>query len=165
MNFQEFKTLSADAATSIANSAKVKRGANFEKEVEGLLKKYRMLPAVTSLKGSPFKTKYFPNILIDENGSQITVHSKLTDFYVPKYNLLVEVTTGISDTKEKEFYVSRQSVTLDPSKYEYVVFVQNRPADIMADRLKHANVNVIYGLQEIETWIATKSIQQILTKP
>jgi hypothetical protein len=165
MNFQEFKTLSADAATSIANSAKVKRGANFEKEVESLLKKYRMLPAVTSLKGSPFKTKYFPNILIDENGNQITVHSKLTDFYVPKYNLLVEVTTGISDTKEKEFYVSKQSVTLDPSKYEYVVFVQNRPADIMADRLKHANVNVIYGLQEIEKWISNKSIQQILTKP
>lgn len=165
MDSQEFKTLSADKATSIANSVKVKRGANFEKDVELLLKKYRMLPDVKSLKGSPFKTKYFPNILVDENGNQITVHSKLTDFYVPKYNLLVEVTTGISDTKEKEFYVSRQSVSLDPSNYEYVVFVQSRPADIMADRLKNANVNVIYGLQEIETWISNKSNESISTKP
>jgi hypothetical protein len=163
-NFQEFKTLSVDAATSIANSAKVKKGASFEKEVETLLIKHQMLPNVKSLKGSPFKTKYFPNILVDENGNQMIVHSKLTDFYVPKYNLLIEVTTGISDTKEKEFYISKQSVSLDKSNYEYVVFVQSKPADIMANRLKKANVNIIYGLPEIEKWIVNKSNQKFLIK-
>ena len=165
-------------ASSVAAKQKVKKAAKFEKEVETLLRKYGLLPNqkdskgdYISLTGSPFKTKFFPNYIVDEENGVIQVHQKLTDFWVPKHNLLVECTTSISDTKEKEFYVSKQSVsTMNKQKYDgiihdYVVFVQTPAADIMANRLEKAGVKVIYTLPNIEKYIAEKAAQKINPKP
>jgi len=164
-------------ASSVAAKQKVKKAAKFEKEVETLLRKYGLLPNqkdskgdYISLTGSPFKTKFFPNFIKTESGVQM-VHQKLTDFWVPKYNLLVECTTSISDTKEKEFYISKQSVDeMNKQKYDgiihdYVVFVQSPAADIMAKRLEKAGIRVIYSIPNIEKYIAEKASQMVQPKP
>ncbi len=165
----ELKIAALQHATSVAAQQKVKKAAKFEKEVEGLLRKYELLPNqkdskgdYISLTGSPFKTKFFPNYITIDNGVKM-VHQKLTDFWVPKYNLLVECTTSISDTKEKEFYISRQSVDeMNKQKYDgiihdYVVFVQSPAADIMAKRLEKAGVKIIYGISNIEKYIIERA--------
>jgi len=163
-------------ASSVAAQQKVKKAAKFEKEVETLLRKYGLLPNqkdskgdYISLTGSPFKTKFFPNYITTDAGVKM-VHQKLTDFWVPKYNLLVECTTSISDTKEKEFYISKQSVDeMNKQNYggithDYVVFVQSPAADIMAKRLEKAGVKIIYSLPNIEKYIAEKASEKIEIK-
>jgi len=172
----ELKVAALQHATSVAAQQKVKKAARFEKEVETLLRKYGLLPNQKDSKGdyisltsSPFKTKFFPNYITTDNGVKM-VHQKLTDFWVPKFNLLVECTTSISDTKEKEFYISKQSVDeMNKQNYggithDYVVFVQSPAADIMAKRLEKAGVKIIYSLPNIEKYIAEKASEQIQSK-
>lgn len=171
MTVNQLKAQAYQHAQSVASSLKVKKAAKFEKEVERLLRKHGLLPEfrdqngeLIPLTGSPFKTKFFPNIIFDKENGVKQVHQKLTDFWVPKHNLLVECTTSVSDTKEKEFYISKQSVDYDPAQYDYVVFVENHPSDIMRGRIEKAGIDMIVTLPEIEKYIIQKSKEKIKTK-
>lgn len=156
---------------SIAAQSKVKNGANFETNVESLLKFYKLVPQIKdskgrdySLKTSPFRTQKVPLNINNQYSVSTKVHEKIIDFWIPKHKLFIECTTGISDGKEKELYLVQQSINIQYRDSEYVVFVEYPPSPIVSERLKNAGIEVICGIKNIDSYLQKLSITPVMFK-
>jgi hypothetical protein len=93
-------------ALAYASSEKTKKGKKWEKEIQKVLADSDFLPQ-GELTGSIFKRTTF-NFYVQ--GLSQPVHKKITDFYLPKFNHIVEAKDGLSDSTEQAIYFSVNSL-------------------------------------------------------
>lgn len=100
------KMFTLQDAISYANSLKTQKGKKWEMEIQTGLAKANFLPE-GDLTGSIFKRTTF-NFYVQ--GLSQPVHKKITDFYLPKFNHIVEAKDGLSDSTEQAIYFSVNSL-------------------------------------------------------
>jgi len=137
-------------AKSYLASQKTKTGKKWEKELENELVKHNFLPNLP-LNGSLFKTTTF-KFKIDEFDD--SNHKKITDFYLPIFNHIVESKESISDSTEQGLAFSIKSL-LEFKEYgddfEFIVIVKQKPSPAMFKRLEKRaaayskNFKIFYG--------------------
>lgn len=142
------KKKATKSAKSIASSQNVKKSNAFEKKVEDLLKKYGLLPNVP-LKSSPFKTKTV---------SFSAYRKKIADFWLPKFDLVVECSLSTT-TKRDELPDYKESGI--KNGFNFVSFIEQYSDTAIDKELAKQNIEIIYGMADIEQYIANKALENI----
>ena len=142
-------------ARSFLASEKTKNGKQWEATIQSKLVKSEFLPN-GNLKGSLFKTTTFKFEFDYSN------HKKITDFYLPTYNHIIEGKEGISDSTEQALAFSVKSL-IDYKEFgddfEFILLVKDKPSPSMFKRLeKRANAysknfKIYYGESGIDLYI------------
>jgi len=144
------KMFTLEDARAYLASEKSKAGRKWEEELQKELVKHDYLPKF-DLKGSIFKTTTF-KFKIDEFDD--SNHKKITDFYLPLYNHIVESKESISDSTEQGLAFSLKSL-MEFKEYgdtfEFIIIVKDKPSLSMFKRMEKRaaayskNFKVFYG--------------------
>ena len=145
-------------AKSFLAGQKTLAGKKWEADLQTALVKNKFLPDL-NLTGSVFKTTTF-KFKIDEFDD--SNHKKITDFYLPIFNHLIESKESISDSTEQGLAFSIKSL-IDYKEYgddfEFIVLVKQKPSPAMFKRLEKRakayskNFKIYYGEGGIAQYI------------
>jgi hypothetical protein len=167
------KMFTKEDAMSYANSIRTKGGQKWEGFIQNRLVKAGYLPA-GDLNGSIFKTAKF-TFKIDEDDD--SGHQKLSDFFLPRYNHLIEAKESLSDSTEQAIAFSVQTL-INTNEYgndfKFILLIDKKPAPAMLKRLMarankyskyfeyrigEAGVNeYIDSLKQLETEVETNEL-------
>lgn len=128
------KMFTMEEAISFAHGQKSKAGKKWEGVIQTKLVKEGFLPN-GELGGSLFKTAKF-SFKIDEDDD--SGHQKLSDFYLPKYNDLIEAKESLSDSTEQAIAFSIQSLINSKEygdNFKFVLLIDKKPSPTMMKRL------------------------------
>lgn len=128
------KMFTMEEAISYAHGQKSKAGKKWEGFIQKNLVKEGFLPD-GDLVGSLFKTAKF-SFKIDEDDD--SGHQKLTDFYLPKYNDLIEAKESLSDSTEQAIAFSVQSLIQSQEygdNFKFILLIDKKPSPAMMKRL------------------------------
>lgn len=152
------KMFTLEDAKSFLAGQKTLAGKKWEADLQTALVKNKFLPDL-NLKGSVFKTTTF-KFKIDEFDD--SNHKKITDFYLPIFNHLIESKESISDSTEQGLAFSIKSL-IDYKEYgddfEFIVLVKQKPSPAMFKRLEKRakayskNFKIYYGEGGIAQYI------------
>lgn len=144
------KMFTLEDARAYLASEKTKAGKKWEEELQNELVKNKFLPD-GDLRGSLFKTTTF-KFKIDEFDD--SNHKKITDFYLPIFNHIVESKESISDSTEQGLAFSLKSL-MEFKEYgdnfEFIIIVKDKPSPSMFKRMEKRaaayskNFKVFYG--------------------
>lgn len=137
-------------AVSYAAGEKTKKGKKWETDCQKILTEFEMLPA-GDISKSFFKKTTF-NFVVKHLDSP--VHKKITDFYLPKYNHIIECKDGLSDSSEQAIYFSVSS--LYESKefgedFKFILFLKEEDSNKARTKRmqtfaeKHPNFKIYIG--------------------
>lgn len=146
-----------DARSYLAGE-KTAAGKQWEAKLQTELVKHKFLPDL-DLKGSIFKTTTF-KFKIDEFDD--SNHKKITDFYLPVFNHIIESKESISDSTEQGLAFSIKSL-IEYKEYgdnfEFIVIVKDKPSPAMFKRFEkrakayNKNFKIYYGEGGISQYI------------
>jgi len=152
------KMFTLEDAKSFLAGQKTLAGKKWEADLQTALVKNKFLPDL-NLTGSVFKTTTF-KFKIDEFDD--SNHKKITDFYLPIFNHLIESKESISDSTEQGLAFSIKSL-IDYKEYgddfEFIVLVKQKPSPAMFKRLEKRakayskNFKIYYGEGGIAQYI------------
>ena len=152
------KMFTLEDAKSFLAGQKTLAGKKWEADLQTALVKNKFLPDL-NLTGSVFKTITF-KFKIDEFDD--SNHKKITDFYLPIFNHLIESKESISDSTEQGLAFSIKSL-IDYKEYgddfEFIVLVKQKPSPAMFKRLEKRakayskNFKIYYGEGGIAQYI------------
>jgi hypothetical protein len=152
------KMFTLEDAKSFLAGQKTLAGKKWEADLQKALVKNKFLPEL-DLTGSVFKTTTF-KFKIDEFDD--SNHKKITDFYLPIFNHLIESKESISDSTEQGLAFSIKSL-IDYKEYgtnfEFIVLVKQKPSPAMFKRLEKRakayskNFKIYYGEGGISEYI------------
>ena len=152
------KMFTLEDAKSFLAGQKTLAGKKWEADLQTALVKNKFLPDL-NLTGSVFKTTTF-KFKIDEFDD--SNHKKITDFYLPIFNHLIESKESISDSTEQGLAFSIKSL-IDYKEYgdnfEFIVLVKQKPSPAMFKRLEKRakayskNFKIYYGEGGIPQYI------------
>jgi hypothetical protein len=144
------KMFTLEDAKSFLAGQKTLAGKKWEADLQTALVKNKFLPDL-NLTGSVFKTTTF-KFKIDEFDD--SNHKKITDFYLPIFNHLIESKESISDSTEQGLAFSIKSL-IDYKEYgddfQFIVLVKQKPSPAMFKRLEKRaiayskNFKIYYG--------------------
>lgn len=152
------KMFTLEDAKSFLAGQKTLAGKKWEADLQTALVKNNFLPKL-DLTGSVFKTTTF-KFKIDEFDD--SNHKKITDFYLPIFNHLIESKESISDSTEQGLAFSIKSL-IDYKEYgndfEFIVLVKQKPSPAMFKRLEKRakayskNFKIYYGEGGISQYV------------
>ena len=158
-------------AKSFLAGEKTKAGKKWEAMLQKELVKNGFLPDL-NLRGSIFKTTTF-KFKIDEIDD--SNHKKITDFYLPMFNHIIESKESISDSTEQGLVLSIKSLIENKEygdDFEFIVLCKQKPSPSMFKRLEkrayayNKNFKIYYGENGILEYISyLKSITDIRRQP
>jgi len=93
-------------AVSYANGEKTKKGKKWEKDCQEIFVGNGLLPE-GDISKSLFKRTTFDFVV---KHLTAPIHRKITDFYLPKFNQIIECKDGLSDSTEQAIYFSVNSL-------------------------------------------------------
>jgi len=128
------KMFTMEEAISFAHGQKSIAGKKWEGVIQKNLVKAGFLPD-GDLLGSLFKTSKF-SFKIDEDDD--SGHQKLSDFYLPKFNDLIEAKECLSDSTEQAIAFSVQSLINSKEygdNFKFVLIIDKKPSPTMMKRL------------------------------
>lgn len=128
------KMFTMEEAISFAHGQKSKAGKKWEGVIQKKLVKEGFLPD-GELVGSIFKTAKFSFKIDEEDDSG---HQKLSDFYLPKYNDLIEAKESLSDSTEQAIAFSVQSLINSKeygNNFKFILIIDKKPSPAMMKRL------------------------------
>lgn len=152
------KMFTIEDAKSFLAGQKTLAGKKWEADLQTALVKNKFLPDL-NLTGSVFKTTTFKFKIDKFDDSN---HKKITDFYLPIFNHLIESKESISDSTEQGLAFSVKSL-IDFKEYgedfEFIVLVKQKPSPAMFKRLEKRakayskNFKIYYGEGGIAQYI------------
>jgi len=144
------KMFTLEDAKSFLAGQKTLAGKKWEADLQTALVKNKFLPDL-NLTGSVFKTTTF-KFKIDEFDD--SNHRKITDFYLPIFNHLIESKESISDSTEQGLVLSIKSLMEykeHGDDFEFIVLVKQKPSPAMFKRFEKRakaygkNFKIYYG--------------------